>query len=330
MSFEDTERLNVLLKNADHFKESKDFERALQQYSKAIVIPRLSPKNLGNIYEKRAACYLSLKTEPNFADQAIIDVEQALKLNKSSWNAYYLKAQCHKAKNNLPEAILNYKLALAISPIPKQVKEDLDSCELLNSIQKANAHLNHDRLPVSGSDLVGDVDGRKLTVTQYAELYGYQNFPVYLGNKYYHGFDVPQDYTKAVKYYAQADKQGYAEGCFFLGQCYYHGHGVKQDVSKSVEIFKRCAKMEARKRRNFEIYTPLGFNNGVASAEYAVGKSYEHGIGVEENVTEAARWYTRAMERGQGDAASCLGLLYYEGHILKRTTKCRKCVGSKV
>ncbi len=74
-SAKNTERLKSLLKNAEQFIKMQDFKSALQKYSEAITLPRLSRENLGEVHEKRAACYLSIKnnhdSDEKHTDQAI-------------------------------------------------------------------------------------------------------------------------------------------------------------------------------------------------------------------------------------------------------------------
>ena len=50
-----------------------------------------------------------------------------------------------------------------------------------------------------------------------------------LGNFYYMGKGVPQDYKEAVKWYRLAAEQGNAVAQFYLGGMYFDGLGVTQD-----------------------------------------------------------------------------------------------------
>jgi TPR repeat protein len=50
-----------------------------------------------------------------------------------------------------------------------------------------------------------------------------------LGNAYYNGRGVPQDYVEAVSWYRTAADQGVAGAQFYLGNAYYNGRGVPQD-----------------------------------------------------------------------------------------------------
>ncbi|WP_334510148.1 tetratricopeptide repeat protein [Bradyrhizobium sp. AZCC 1693] len=54
------------------------------------------------------------------------------------------------------------------------------------------------------------------------------------------------------------------------------------------------------------------------SAQTYLGFMFETGRGVPQNYTEAAMWYRRAAEQGDGRAQYSLGLLYDRGHGVPR------------
>lgn len=53
--------------------------------------------------------------------------------------------------------------------------------------------------------------------------------------------------------------------------------------------------------------------NGKASAQYTIARSYELGNRVKSDNAKAILWYTKAAKQGHVDAAYRLGLLYYKG-----------------
>ncbi len=54
-------------------------------------------------------------------------------------------------------------------------------------------------------------------------------------------------------------------------------------------------------------------DGGDASAQYNLGLLYHHGLGVERQLGEAAKWYGRAAENGDADAQKAIGDLYVQG-----------------
>ena len=56
-----------------------------------------------------------------------------------------------------------------------------------------------------------------------------------LGNCFYYGKGIEQDYEKAVYYYELAANQGFAVAQNNLAICFLKGEGVSQDLSKALE-----------------------------------------------------------------------------------------------
>ena len=56
---------------------------------------------------------------------------------------------------------------------------------------------------------------------------------VALGDCYYEGNGVEQNYTIAAQWYLKAAEQGSMEGQYKLGMCYYNGYGVAQDMERA-------------------------------------------------------------------------------------------------
>ena len=68
--------------------------------------------------------------------------------------------------------------------------------------------------------------------------------------------------------------------------------------------YAQAADLEAVKRNA---------KQGDAKAQYALGRSYENGVGVHESSAKAARWYRKAAEQGLAPAQYSLGRMYAAG-----------------
>ncbi|KAI9336181.1 hypothetical protein BDR26DRAFT_983839, partial [Obelidium mucronatum] len=80
----------------------------------------------------------------------------------------------------------------------------------------------------------------QLTVSKSSKIAAYQGDikgTINLGDSYYHGQGVVQDYTKAVELYTLAANKGDAEGQCNLAYMYNNGKGMAQDCSKAVELY---------------------------------------------------------------------------------------------
>ena len=121
-----------------------------------------------------------------------------------------------------------------------------------------------------------------------------------IGQRYYTGDGVEQDYDEAVKWFRKAAEQGYAEAQHSLGFCYEIGEGVKKDDTEAVKWYRKAAEQ------------------GYAASQYNLGLCYDFGRGVEQNCVEAVKWYHKATEQGDVDAQYRLGHCYISGKGVKQ------------
>ena len=61
-----------------------------------------------------------------------------------------------------------------------------------------------------------------------------------IGNNYYMGKGVPQDYQQAMEWYRKAAVQGHAGAQHNLGYCYQYGQGVPKDISRAKEYYRKA------------------------------------------------------------------------------------------
>ena len=62
-----------------------------------------------------------------------------------------------------------------------------------------------------------------------------------VGDAYYYGEGVEQDYAEAVKWYRLAAEQGNANAQYSLGYAYYNSEGVEQDFAETVKWWQMAA-----------------------------------------------------------------------------------------
>ena len=63
-----------------------------------------------------------------------------------------------------------------------------------------------------------------------------------LGELYYDGQFIKQDYSQAVLWFRTSLNQLMPIGYFMLGHCFYNGHGVEQDFAKAFDTYFKGAK----------------------------------------------------------------------------------------
>ena len=116
-----------------------------------------------------------------------------------------------------------------------------------------------------------------------------------IGDMYYFGDGVEQDYEEAVEWYKAAAGQDYDLAQYNLGHMYRNGYGVAQDYTKAIQWYKKAAEQ------------------GNSEAQNSLGDMYYFGDGVEQDYEEAIQWYRKAAEQGNGKAQNSLGDMYYWG-----------------
>ena len=85
-------------------------------------------------------------------------------------------------------------------------------------------------------------------------------------------------------------------------------------ANSSASLFQSAA--SAYERKNYpvalKIFTKLA-EQGVASAQFALGFMYANGEGVPKDASQAVTWYRKAAEQGVAQAQFNLGAMYYNG-----------------
>lgn len=98
----------------------------------------------------------------------------------------------------------------------------------------------------------------------------------YLGDCYFHGLGVDQDYSTAFRLYLDVHEGGHHGSRYMLGKCYYYGYGVKQDYAEAVKFFNMA--LDPGK------FTYLGL-------------SYYYGYGIEQDYNEATRYLNQVLRK---------------------------------
>lgn len=136
---------------------------------------------------------------------------------------------------------------------------------------------------VSVIELVTADDPVELLTTKAAE--GYAPAQRLLGNEYFSGKRIEQDFVVAKALYEGAAAQGDAKAQHNLGVIYYAGQGVKSDYNQALKWYTLAA------------------DQSVMEAQYNLALMYYAGDGAETDRAIAKTWFQKACE--QGSEAGC-------------------------
>lgn len=109
---------------------------------------------------------------------------------------------------------------------------------------------------------------------------GDANAQYYLGEMYYNGKGVTQDFAEAIKLFRLAAARGIPKAQFYLGTMYSMGRGVTQDDAAAVRWYQLAAAQ------------------GDLDAQYNLGEMYYEGKGVPQHYVRAHMWFNLAAASG--------------------------------
>jgi TPR repeat protein len=142
----------------------------------------------------------------------------------------------------------------------------------------------------------------------------------YLAGAYHNGwYGLSKSDKKAMKLHKRAAELGNWHAMAQLADLYMEGEGVKLNPKKAKELFRTAADKgvamaqislgklyyDAEPPLYGEAYRyfKMAADQGRTDAEHCVGVCYIYGQGVEKDLDEAERWFTRAAaEKGIGEA----------------------------
>ncbi len=72
-----------------------------------------------------------------------------------------------------------------------------------------------------------------------------------IGEMYYYGDEIEQDFDQAVYWFKEAAKQKHAEGMFNLGVCFINGEGVEKNKTMGMGFIRQAAKLGSKGARQY-------------------------------------------------------------------------------
>jgi tetratricopeptide (TPR) repeat protein len=128
-----------------------------------------------------------------------------------------------------------------------------------------------------------------------------------LGDMYYDGKGVKQDFNKAVEWYHPGAEAGNSDAMSNLGIMYENGYGVTRDYSKAIDWYRKAVEAGNIEAMNY------------------LGSMYDDGKGVTQDFGEALKWYRKSAEGGNADAMNNLGIMYEFGKgVSKNLTRAKE------
>lgn len=147
-----------------------------------------------------------------------------------------------------------------------------------------------------------------------------------LGDKYYSGYKIEQDYDLAMFYFRMAARFNYGRAEFNIGKMYEDGLGIIKNYEKAIEWYKLASTHGEVKalasmgdvyldknefNKAFELYNMAYENyedkNDAAVVMLKIGYLYIYGRGVDKNRAKGLEWLKMALKTGNKSVIKIIG-----------------------
>jgi len=118
-----------------------------------------------------------------------------------------------------------------------------------------------------------------------------------LGDAYYDGMGIEQDYAKAFEWYLRAAVQGHGKAQYSIAYAYANGIGTQKNIEEAIKWYGKSA------------------DQGVALAQYVLAKLLVAGQYIKQDLTKGLDLLHKASNQGLDHAQYDLGTIYLEGKI---------------
>ena len=324
----------------------KKEELILRITGKQLEMPSKASEDLGKVILK--ACAYDPKDRYQSAQEflnALVEVEQEEKSMKTQ-----KKVQFKKEENSnkdlyatIPATGQNQEKQGVFEIVPEEKKQE-NTKEIKTWFQKLfDLGGGKKTLEIDYDYLVGKDEKKVFKYYQKIAKQGNKEAQLIVGECYYKGKGVEQDYREAVRWYRKAAEQGNAFAQNSLGDCYYYGKGVKQNDTEAIKWYQKVAEQGdikaqynlarryhdgVRVKRDYREavkWYQKAAEQGDIKAQYELARCYHRGIGVKKDYVEAVSWYRKAAEQGDAIAQYSLGVCYEYGRgVLSNITEARK------
>jgi TPR repeat protein len=151
--------------------------------------------------------------------------------------------------------------------------------------------------------------GNKAALDTLSDIYEHGNTDIQkkLGDIYYNGHIVGQNYAEAMKWYAKSAEHGNADAQFRLGDMYCKGQGADQNCHEGEKWYIKAA----GKGNSVALHILSNIaDQGNYDVEKELGDIYYRG----KQYLKAAECYAKAAEKGNEAAIDTLGNIYEHGN----------------
>ena len=188
-----------------------------------------------------------------------------------------------------------------------------------NSREEKKAEIKENKI---SEIFINDITSPKLPEERYIKNCKTSALTFYhLGQMYYYGDYIPQDYCKAFRCYAKATELGNRYAQKNLSIMYYYGEGVEKDYSKAFKLYHEYIETSPefkllnsifgnRKTENNQELKKAVEDNDLKE-QISIGK-YFFDKQRTQDYKKALEWYMKAAEQGDESAQNMVRQIYFK------------------
>ncbi|MGB7285301.1 MAG: peptidoglycan-binding protein [Salaquimonas sp.] len=217
----------------------------------------------------------------------------------------------------------NSSALLSPDPISGQPATGADKTDdMVSASLEASQPIDETELSSQPDIEIGDIPGEIGNQSLRAAVAGGDGDALFeVARRYTDGDGVERNLEEAIVWYQKAAETGHAPAQYRLGNFYEKGHGVTADPAEAAKWYsKAAAQGNALAMHNLAVLNAMGVatgepdmttavgwfekaaDMGVKDSQVNLGILYTKGMGVEENLERAYKWFAVAAKGGDNDA----------------------------
>ncbi|MBW8015751.1 MAG: protein kinase [Planctomycetes bacterium] len=324
--------VNACIMQAGIYEKNKDYEKAIEYYTRALIFKETSETQnkldlAKNAFRAQALANAKVQAQANaitelsdLADRALqnreydvsIRIFEKIKKNHPKTEGIdeklaTAKGEKHDANLEIahkreragryPEALAYYREALVAKTV-KSTQTQLDS--LIATMKKMDEVANKRLEIINFMQDAKEAEEKGDTANAFrsyekAATAGSLEAMVAVGTALYDGAGVKEDAAKAVEWFKKANAAGYTPAYNRLGLAYAEGKGKQRNLQAAFELFKK------------------GANSRCGRSMYYLSKAYHNGEGIEKDLDLARDWLVKSANKDDVWAMHNLAMLYSKG-----------------
>ncbi|HEB81307.1 MAG TPA: hypothetical protein ENJ11_00430, partial [Gammaproteobacteria bacterium] len=322
------EELGTYVQSVINISESSDGSKSVTHDYVSLTAGILRTELLEEDWD-RVAYYVKarMQVDPDEVRRMLAALKNDVKLEQALRESEQELAQARKTIRSLQQQMKRQKDAAVLAGLNREYVRAAQDLEVEFQYQRAIRQIVNGQFDQAFSQLKELAD---------------KNYPAAqakLGHMYERGMGMAVDYDKAAQWYLKAIKNGNVRALAHLGFLYERGLGVRRDLDRARELYQQAADsgdhsgqsrlamlylqgrgVEQDPKKAMELARASVSRTEHGRGYALLGFMYDKGIGVDEDLQQAAAYYEHAARRGNPQGMARLAWMYARGRGVMQDT----------